>query len=151
MGDRWRDLEPWQRYSIAGVGTVAVGSLVFWGVRALMRPEPFQDIGPQCSDFSLANRQEIDDALVPMVREAASRGAVDPFSVATRFVKRYAPECRSYPSEPRNAGEGQLYVAAFNEVLRVLEAEGLSTSAQQSYFSEMVGVWATAHGVPGFA
>lgn len=143
----WEDMEPWQRWALIGVGVAAGTGIAVTAVRHFTREEPISQVGPQCSDFSLSNRAEIDETMKPMVLAAAERGAVDPFTLASQFIARYAPECRSWPDQPRNPGEGQLYVAIFFEVLRVMGEAGLATTAQAKYYGDMVTVWAAAQGV----
>jgi hypothetical protein len=147
LRQRWDGLENWQRWSLMGAAVVAGSGLVIWGARRLQSDEPISQIGPQCSEFSLSNQSEIDATMRPMVRETAERGPVDPFAVASRYIARYAPACRSYPEEPRNTGEGELYVAVFFEVLRVMTDLGLATDAQVTYYGEMIRAWARAQGI----
>jgi len=147
MRERWDALDNWQRWSLMGAGVLMGSGLVIWGVRRMGSGEPISQIGAQCSDFSLSNQAEIDATMRPMVTEAAERGAVDPFTVASRYIARYAPACRSYPEQPRNAGEGELYVSIFFEVLRVMTDLGLATEAQVNYYGQMIRAWAAAQGV----
>jgi hypothetical protein len=132
-------------YVAGGVaGVTAVTMLVRWA----MRPDPFSTVSPQCNDFAFGDRGEINDAIRPMVRAAARKGAVDPFAVASDFVRRYT-DCHSYPQNARNPGEAELYVSSFGEVLRVMEEEQLLSPEQKTYFSEMVAVWGRAQGLSG--
>jgi len=128
-------------------GSVAGVTALVLAVRWAMTPDPFTSVSEQCNDFALGDRQEINEAIVPLVRSAARGGAVDPFAVTTEFVKRYASHCRSYPETTRNPGEAKLYVESFAQVLRVMGDEQLLTDAQRGYFLEMVSVWGKSQGL----
>jgi len=128
-------------------GSVAGVTALVLVVRWAMTPDPFTKVSDQCNDFALADREEINQAIFPLVRSAARDGAVDPFAVTTEFVKRYASHCRSYPETTRNPGEAKLYVESFAQVLRVMEEQQLLTAAQRGYFLEMVSVWGKSQGL----
>lgn len=143
----------WQRAStprkVAYVGgSVLAVAGVIWAVRWATKVRPFANVSDQCNDFSLADREEINEALTPMIRKAASHGAVDPFGVTTEFVRRYAANCRTYPDTVRNPGEAKLYLRSFEEVLRIMADMQLVSPQQRAYFLEMVAVWAKSQGVP---
>jgi hypothetical protein len=112
-----------------------------------MTPDPFTTVSDQCNDFALADRQQINDAIFPLVRAAARDGAVDPFAVTTEFVRKYASHCRSYPETTRNPGEAKLYVQSFDQVLRVMQEQQLLSEDQRGYFLEMVSVWGKSQGL----
>lgn len=148
LAERWTNAGTPAKVAVTG-GGVALG---LYGAYRLYRwatkPDPITDIGPQCSEFALGSRTEVDAALVPIVEAHARRGPVNPFEVASEFIRRYAPECRSFPAEPRNPEEGRLFLVAFDETLRVLQEHSLTTDAQLKYFESMVLVWAQGVGLP---
>lgn len=134
--------------AVVGTGVVAAGAAVFGVYRFITKPRPFTSVADQCNDFAFGDREEINDALNPMVRSAANRGAVDPFAVTTAFVQKYAPQCRTWPEPVRNPGEAKLFLQSFLEVLRVMEEQQLLSADQKAYFLEMVSVWGKFQGIP---
>jgi len=129
-------------------GGVVCAALTTWGIFRLMRPDPVRDISEGCNDFAFANQAEVEEAILPLLRSARSaQGSVDPFYVTTRFLKRYAPQCRSYPEEARNVGEAELYVQSFVKVVDVMEGERMLSPDQREYFLEMVAVWGRMQGL----
>jgi hypothetical protein len=140
------------RSNLGKAGIVAGGvvgaSLLTWGIIRLSRPDPIRDIAEGCNDFAFANQAEVEKAILPMLRNAQARaGIIDPFSVTTAFLKRYAPDCRSYPEEARNVGEADLYVQTFVKVVQVMEGERMLSPDQKLYFWEMVSVWGRNQGL----
>jgi hypothetical protein len=146
LRDWWGQQSTARKVAYVGGGALAVTSVVL-GVRWLMKPDPFTKVSDQCNDFALGDRQEINDAIVPLVRSAASDGPVDPFAVTTEFIRRYASHCNSYPAKTRNPGEAKLYVESFAQVLRVMEELQLVSHEQRGYFLEMVSVWGKSQGL----
>ncbi len=143
----------WGRQStIRKVGVVAGGvaftGLTVWGIHRLMRADPIRDISEGCNDFAFANQAEVEEAIIPMLRSARTRtGSIDPFYVTTKFLKKFASECRSYPEEARNVGEADLYVQAFTKVVGAMEGERMLSPDQKEYFLQMVSVWGRAQGL----
>lgn len=142
----WASQSTARKVAYVGGGVAGVTVLAL-GIRWLVRPDPFTKVSDQCNDFALGDRQEINDAIVPLVRSAASDGAVDPFAVTTEFIRKYASHCRSYPEKTRNPGEAKLYVESFGQVLRVMEELQLLSHDQRGYFLEMVSVWGKSQGL----
>lgn len=142
----WASQSTGRKVAYVAAPVVGVTALVLVA-RWAMKPDPFQSVSDQCNDFALANRQEINDAIAPLVRSAAREGAVDPFAVTTQFVRRYADHCRSYPETTRNPGEARLYVESFAQVLRIMEEQQLISAPQKGYFLEMVSVWGKSQGL----
>lgn len=143
----------WARQSTGmKIGVVAGGvagvSLIAWGIHWLTKPTPVRDISEGCNDFAFANKEEVDEAILPLIKSARSgTGLVDPFYVTTLFLKKYAPECRSYPEEARNVGEALLYVQAFTKVVENMNGQRMISADQMSYFFEMVSVWGKSQGL----
>lgn len=150
MPSFWQQAPTWKKGLYVGAGVAAVASVAML-VRWAMRPTPIQSVSPQCNDFALGNRQEINQAIEPLVRDASRHGAPDPFSITREFLVTYAPHCRSFPEAVRNPGEAELYVASFLEVVRVMEEQALLSPEQKAYFYEMVSVWGKSQGVPASA
>lgn len=147
IGEWWRARSTPAKVGI-GVGVAASGILITWGVIRLARPKPVRDISEGCNDFAFSNRAEVEEAILPLLRDARARhGHVDPFYVTTKFLKRYAPQCRSYPEEARNVGEADLYVQSFVKVVDVMEGERMLSPDQRKYFEEMVSVWGRMQGL----
>lgn len=147
MSSWWR-----ARSTPAKVGIVAGAALgaglVTWGIVRLTRPKPVRDISDGCNDFAFANQAEVEEAILPLLHAARAKyGSVDPFYVTTKFLKKYAPQCRSYPEEARNVGEAELYVQAFVKVVKVMEGERMLSPDQRQYFLEMVSVWGKTQGL----
>lgn len=136
-----------KKVALVGGGVVGTG-LVVWGIRALTRPNPVHDISDGCNDFAFANQAEVEEVIIPMLKNARRMtGNIDPFYVTTRFLKKYASECRSYPEEARNVGEADLYVQAFVKVVNAMEGERMLSPDQKLYFLQMVSVWGRAQGL----
>lgn len=142
----WQRAPTWKKAAYVAGGVAAVGG-TWMVIRWARRPKPFASLSPQCNDFALADRNEINAAIRPLVESAAQHGPVDPFFVTTQFLQRYAPACHSYPDPARNPGEAQLYVQAFAEVIRIMEEQRLLSPEQRAYFLEMVSVWGKSQGV----
>lgn len=147
MPSFWQRAPTWKKGVYVGGAVAAVAGTVLL-VQWVVRPKPFESISPQCNDFSLGNRREINSAIEPLVRDAARHGAPEPFTITREFLSTYAPSCRSYPEQVRNPGEAQLYVTAFMEVIRVMEEQALLSPEQKAYFYEMVSVWGKSQGLP---
>jgi hypothetical protein len=147
VGSWWRARSTPAKVGIV-TGAVVGAGLVTWGIVRLTRPKPVRDISEGCNDFSFANQAEVEEAILPLLRAARTRhGPIDPFYVTTRFLKRYAPDCRSYPEEARNVGEAELYVQSFVKVVAVMEGERMLSPDQRKYFLEMVSVWGRMQGL----
>ncbi len=144
----WYHRTPVERGLAIGAAALAVTVPTVMVIRWLRTPAPFSQVSPQCNDFALATKEEIDRAIRPQVQAEARRGAVDPFSITTEFIRRYAPQCRAYPETVRNPGEAQLYVTSFTEVMRIMQEERLVSPEQKGYFLEMVSVWGQSQGLP---
>ncbi len=143
----WERQSGMKKAAIVGGGIAGI-SLAIWGVRRLTRVEPIKDISEGCNDFGWANQAEIEEAVLPLLRSARTRtGTIDPFYVTTRFLKKYAPDCRSYPEEARNVGEAQMYVEAFVNVVNTMEGERMLSPDQKGYFLQMVSVWGRNQGL----
>lgn len=143
----WGRQSTWTKVGLVTGGAMFTG-LAVWGIRRLMQPDPIQDISEGCNDFAFANQAEVEEAIIPMLRSARTRtGSIDPFYVTTMFLKRYAPDCRSYPEEARNVGEADLYVQAFVRVVNAMEGERMLSPDQREYFLQMVSVWGRAQGL----
>jgi hypothetical protein len=143
----WRARSTPEKVGIVAGGIVGV-SLITWGIVRLSRPTPVRDISEGCNDFAFSNKAEVEQAILPLLKEARSQhGTVDPFSVTTKFLKRYATQCRSYPEESRNVGEAELYVQSFVKVVDVMKGERMLSPDQRMYFLEMVSVWGRMQGL----
>lgn len=129
-------------------GSVAAVGLTIWGIRRMLAPEPIRDISDGCNDFAFANEAEVEETIIPLLRSARTRtGGIDPFYVTTRFLRKFAPDCRSYPEEARNVGEAALYVQSFVKVVNTMEGERMLSPDQKQYFLQMVSVWGRTQGL----
>ena len=129
-------------------GSVAGVSLAVWGIRRMLAPEPIRDISDGCNDFAFANEAEVEETIIPLLKSARTRtGHIDPFYVTTRFLRKFAPDCRSYPEEARNVGEALLYVQSFVKVVNTMEGERMLSPDQKGYFLGMVSVWGRTQGL----
>lgn len=143
----WGDMPTPLKAGVVG-GAVAGVGLLAWGIHWLMRPKPIKDISEGCNEFAFATATEVDEAILPLVKSArSSSGNVDPFYVTTQFLKRHAPQCRSYPEEARNVGEASLYVQAFEKVVALMNGQKMISPDQMAYFYEMVSVWGRSQGL----
>lgn len=105
------------------------------------------EVGPQCNTFAVTDGNVLRDRIRAIIRVQGKKGAVDPFAVATAYLKKAAPHCQVYPSPPRNPGEAGLYVEAFNETLDVMQSEKLLSVTEAFSFKQMVKVWGLGHGL----
>lgn len=146
-GNWWGRQSTLKKVAIVG-GGVAGASLLVWGIYRLSRDEPIRDISEGCNDFSFASQAEVEQTILPILRQARhGSGSVDPFYATTIFLKKYAPECRSYPEEARNVGEAELYVQAFVHVVNTMKGQRMLSPDQERFFLEMVSVWGRAQGL----
>lgn len=135
-----------------GAGVVAVGAIA--GAVLLTAPSPpkkKKDLGlkvlPQCAGYEITDLVKLREALRKQVRKVAKDQAPDPFQVTSAFLRAKPHSCTVYPSQTRNPGEAEVYVAVFKIVTELLEQERYTSPAQRAVFDRMVDEWAAAQGV----
>ncbi len=105
------------------------------------------EVGPQCNTFAITDGNILRDRIRAIIRVQGTKGTVDPFAVATAYLKKAASHCQVYPSPPRNPGEAGLYVETFNETLDVMQSEKLLSAQEVFSFKQMIKVWGLGHGL----
>ncbi len=104
-------------------------------------------VGPQCSTYEYTDETRAKETIIKAVGEAAERGAIDPFAVASAWLRAAAGKCKSYPEQTRNPGEASLYRGAFLNVLQAMREKSLLSQDMDDAYHEMIDTWASAQGV----
>ena len=104
-------------------------------------------VGAQCSTYEFTDQTRAQETIAQLVDRAATKGAIDPFSVTTGWLRAAAGQCNAYPKQTRNPGEAALYRDIFYEVIEAMRERLLLSEQTEQTYRMMVDTWAASQGV----
>jgi hypothetical protein len=133
---------------IAGILALSTIALVLSKDKAKPKKTSYGlKVGPQCSTWEFTDATKAQDLVADLVDSESRKGTIDPFQLASAWLRAAAGECHAYPEQARNPGEASLYRDTFNEVLYAMRERQLLSEEMDATYKEMIDTWATSQGV----
>ncbi len=133
-------------------GVVLLGATlatVAWASKsAPVQPRKAIEVGDACTQFAVISDQQFGDDLRARLRSAAERGPIDPFQVASVYVRYVAPACPTYPSNTTTPGQVKLFAMVYMRLLQIMQQEDFLSSTDFPMWYGMLTTWALGQGVP---
>lgn len=139
-----------QKYLIVGgvgLAVLLIGGAIASAKRVKPGPPRFVNADASCSMPTITDQALWADQIRSAVRQAANRGALDPFSVTSSLIEGAAPSCTVYPKNTRNPGEAKFYAQTFMAVTNDARTQNLVSAEQATTWNNMMFTWAAAQGL----
>jgi len=105
-------------------------------------------VHPQCSDYTVTNRDKLTAVLEPIVNKLVGEGERNPWVIASAMENRVAPQCYVPPTEPRSWFEAYLFYHFVIEAIIELRERNLITAVEAQNYWAQINAWSLQHEVP---